>query len=122
MNAKKNDLLRIQEIYQLTTLTKAQLESLGLTKEAFLNPKNDNDELVVEGFMNRVFRITEEMGKVSDAVAEKYGIDSAGARGVRNRLAHVYGDVDAEIVWNILADELDSIIVACKSYCEENNL
>jgi uncharacterized protein with HEPN domain len=72
--------------------------------------------------MNRVFRITEEMGKVSDAVAEKYGIDSAGARGVRNRLAHVYGDVDAEIVWNILADELDSIIVACKSYCEENNL
>jgi uncharacterized protein with HEPN domain len=71
--------------------------------------------------MNRVFRITEEMGKASDLIAEQYGIDSAGARGVRNRLAHVCGDVDAEIVWNILADELDSIITACESYCEEND-
>jgi uncharacterized protein with HEPN domain len=61
------------------------------------------------------------MGKVSDAVAEQYGIDSVGARGVRTRLAYVYGDVDAEIVWNILADELDGIIGACKSYCEEND-
>ena len=49
--------------------------------------------------MNRVFRIVEEAGKISDSVADEYGFERRGASVVRNRLAHAYGEVDRDIIW-----------------------
>lgn len=122
MSAKSTDLGRIQEIYDVITQTKCQIESVGLTKDVFLNPGDDVADLIAEGVMNRVLRVTEEAGRVSEAVSTKYGFDSAGARGVRNRLAHVYGDVDREIVWQVIEDDFDTLLQACQAYCEDEGI
>ena len=122
MSAKSTDLGRVQEIYDIITQTKRQINAIGLTKGAFLEPPDDTTDLVSEGVMNRVFRMTEEAGRVSEDAAEKYGFDSAGARGVRNRLAHVYGDVDREIIWQVIEDDFDTLLKACEAYCEENGI
>lgn len=122
MSAKSTDLGKVQEIFDVITQTNRQIESVGMTKEAFLNPPDDPVDLMTEGIMNRVFRVTEEAGRFDDDVAKKYGFDSAGARGVRNRLAHVYGDVDREIIWHVIEEDFDVLLSACRAYCDDNGL
>ena len=113
---------RIQEVFDVITLTKQQIASVGLTRESFLNPKDDTEDLVAEGIMNRVLRVTEEAGHIEEGIAAQYGFDSAGARGVRNRLAHVYGDVDRDIIWRVIEEDFDILLEACISYCDDNGI
>lgn len=68
MSAKESDLLRIQEIYDVVTQTQAQVKELGLSKEQFISPKSARDELIAEGLVNRVFRVTEEGCKLSGSL------------------------------------------------------
>jgi len=119
MNAKRTDLGRVQEIHDIIKQTQRQIASTGLTRESFINPPDDMYDLVAEGVMNRVFRVAEEAGRVSDEVADAYGFDSVGARGVRNRLAHAYGDVDREIIWQVIDSDFDVLLAACQKYCED---
>lgn len=119
MSAKATDLARVQEIYDVVSQTQRQLESLAFGKERFLHPRTDQDEVLAEGFMNRVFRVTEEAGRLSDEVATEYGFNTAGASGVRNRLAHAYGDVDAEIIWSVIEAEFGPLLDSCRRYCED---
>ena len=122
MSAKSTNLGRVQEIYDIATQTKRQIESVGLSKEGFLNPTGDAVDLIAEGVMNRVFRIAEEAGRIDDGTAKRYGFDSVGARGVRNRLAHAYGEVDREIIWQVIETDLDVLLEACKAYCEDEGI
>lgn len=69
MNAKHDDLARIQEIYDVICRTKRQMSLLGITYERFAHPESDKDDLLAEGIMNRVLRVTEEAGHLSAEVA-----------------------------------------------------
>lgn len=119
MNAKKNDLGRIQEVYDIIKKTSKQVEELSFTKERFLDPKSDEDDLIAEGIMNRIFRLTEELGHLDEALAEGYALDTKGARGIRNRLAHAYGEVDREIIWAVIEKEFADIEHGCKQFCDD---
>ncbi|MDO4289925.1 MAG: DUF86 domain-containing protein [Eggerthellaceae bacterium] len=119
MNAKNSDLGRIQEIYDVITQTKRQIKALNITKERFLDPPDDADDLIAEGVMNRVLRATEEAGRLSDEAAENYGFDRRGVLGVRNRLAHAYGDVDREVIWLVIERDFDALLESCKKYCDD---
>ena len=122
MNAKNSDLARIQEIWDVGMQTQSQITSLGFTKNRFLEPKNDADDLIGEGIMNRVFRITEEAGRISEDIANEYGFERQAASGVRNRLAHAYGEVDREIIWQVVELDLPVLLKACQSYCDDRGL
>ena len=73
------------------------MSALGFTKDRFVAPATDADDLIAEGIMNRVLRVTEEAGKLSEDIAVEYGFDRHAVTGVRNRLAHAYGEVDRDI-------------------------
>ena len=66
MSAKATDLARIQEMFDLITETQGQIERLGITEERFKRPATDADRLFSEAIMNRVLRVTEEAGSLSD--------------------------------------------------------
>ena len=119
MNAKVNDFARIQEIYDVVTETQRQIRILNITKQQFINPKNDADDLIPEGILNRVLRVTEEAGCISDKVSKEYNFDRHAVRGVRNRLAHAYGEVDREIIWNVIQYDFDELLQSCKRFCED---
>lgn len=122
MNAKSNDLARIQEIWDVSQQTKQQIKHLKFSKERFLAPVTDTDDLIAEGLMNRVFRICEEAGRISDAVALRYGFERQAASGVRNRLAHAYGEVDRAIIWEVIEHDLDELLDACRAYCDDEGI
>lgn len=119
MNAKKSDLGRIQEIYDIAIKTRAQINSTQFTRERFLNPTNDEDDLMAEGILNRVLRLTEELGCIEESTAATYSLNDKGARGIRNRLAHAYGEVDREIVWGVIENDFDEILDGCRAYCND---
>lgn len=122
MSARPNDLARIQEVFNVATQTQKQVKELGFTKRRFINPSTVEDDLIAEGIMNRVFRITEEVGRIDGAIAQEYEFDTHGASGVRNRLAHAYLEVDREIVWDVVKTEIPVLIEACKKYCDDNGI
>ena len=122
MSAKHDDWARLQEIYDVVRETRIQMEQIGFTKERFLDPENAQDDLISEGLMNRVFRVTEEAGHLSDEVARRYGFDRQGVLGVRNRLAHAYGEVDREIIWSVIEEDFDELLDACRRYCADNDI
>ena len=119
MNAKHSDLARIQEIWDVATQTKEQIRRLDFTQERFMQPANDTDDLIAEGLMNRILRITEEAGKINEHVAEQYGFERRAANGVRNRLAHAYGDIDRSIIWQVIKEDLDPLLDACRNFAED---
>lgn len=120
MNAKRDDLSRVQEIYDVVCQTQRQISSLGFNKERFVDPQGDEDDLIAEGILNRVLRITEEAGHIDDDKAMEYGFDRHAVLGVRNRLAHAYGEVDREIIWSVIDQDFDALLKACVSFCEDN--
>lgn len=122
MSAKRDDYAKIQEIYDVATETLRQIEALGFTRERFLEPTDDADDLIAEGILNRVLRATEEAGHVSEATALRYGFDRAAVNGVRNRLAHAYGEVDRQIIWSVLAEDFPQLVRACREFCEDRGI
>lgn len=122
MSAKSSDLARLHEIYDVITQTKRQIAALGFSGDRFVSPLTDEDDLMAEGIMNRVLRVTEEAGRLSDEVVVAYGFDRHGVSGVRNRLAHAYGDVDRDIIWSVIEEDFDELLDSCARYCEDNSI
>lgn len=121
MSARKNDLLRVQEMYDVVTQTLVQLEELNITKDQFGSPRTTTDELIAEGFANRVLRVTEEGGGLPELFGG-YGFELREMSGLRNRLAHAYGTVDMGIVWDVLEIEVPKLAEGCKRYCDERGI
>lgn len=121
MSAKENDLLRIQEIYDVATLTLAQLEELNVTAEQFVAPGTTQEELIAEGLANRVFRVAEEGGKLSE-MFKAYGFELREMSGLRNRLAHAYGSIDMALVWDVLENDFPELIEGCERYCDDHDI
>jgi len=74
------------------------------------------EELTIEGIENRVFRVAEEGGKM-DEEAESFGFERKAMSGLRNILAHDYGQIDREIIWNVLEKDFPALIESCQEYC-----
>lgn len=82
MSAKATDLARIQEMFDLITETQGQIERLGITEERFKRPATDADRLFSEAIMNRVLRVTEEAGSLSDEALAHYEFERRAVKGV----------------------------------------
>lgn len=122
MNAKATDLARVQEMFNLVTLTQRQIEELGISEQRFKAPETTTDELLAEAIMSRVFRITEEAGALSDEALERYDFERRSLKGVRNRLARAYGDVNADLIWEVIEVDFPKLLEGCQAYCDDLGL
>ncbi len=121
MSARENDLLRIQEIYDIATQTIAQLDELRLTREQFVHPSTTQQLLIGEGLTNRVLRAAEEGGRLSEAF-RAYGFELREMSGLRNRLAHAYGTVDLHMIWEVLQSDFPKLVEGCVAYCADRDI
>ena len=121
MSAKATDLARVQEMCDLIVETQGQIERLGITEQRFKAPETDAD-LFAEAIMGRVLRVTEEAGSLSDEALEHYDFERRAIKGVRNRLAHAYGDVDADVIWDVVQEDFPKLLEGCHAYCDHHGL
>lgn len=123
MSAKSSDAQRVSELYRVIQETKCRVEFASLDREAFLKTDSVENRILADGLLMCVFRATEEAGAISgetrDAHPEIYW---RGIKSMRNILAHDYGEVDREVVWDSIEYDFPELEKFCLSYAEDNGI
>lgn len=123
MSARQNDNRRIGEIWHVIQQLKRRMAEGGVTQESFLYPRNAQEEMVVDGLLYSLYRITEEATSLSDRTKIEFpDIPWDAVRGVRNRLAHDYPGTDHESIWQSLNNDLDALESVCADYAARRDL
>lgn len=123
MSAKATDLARIQEMFDLITETQGQIERLGYRGMRFKRPATDADRLFSEAIMNPgCSGWLRKPGSLSDEALRTTKFERRAIKGVRNRLAHAYGDVDTDIVWDVVQGDFPKLLEGCQAYCDDLGL
>ena len=107
--SKRSYRLLLEDI--LESAQKINLYTAGLTFEEF---KNDNK--TIDAVVRNFEIIGEASNRLPDEIQRKYSnIEWKRIRGFRNRIVHDYFGIDYEIVWQIIQNQINSLI----QYIEE---
>lgn len=104
-------------------LLQSTIRWTGMKREAFVHPRDLQERLNQEGIANYVYRIVEELGALTDETKEEYP-DMAWTqiRGLRNILAHAYGDVQPAMVWQIIEEDIPAVLVFCQAWADDHDI
>lgn len=121
MSARKTDARRAAEVVETIQESRNRIEAFGLTEESLLQTDTIEMRSIADALLMCVLRVTEESGKLSEGAKDLHPeIDWAGIAGMRNYLAHDYGNVDRRMVWAAISDEFDSLERACRQIIAES--
>lgn len=111
----KDDLIRLQHMLD------AAKEALSFAKNK--NRKNlDDDRMLALSIVKSIEIIGEAASTVSKEFREKYKeIPWANIIAMRNRLIHVYFDIDLDRVWDTITDDIPSLITLLEKAIAQNN-
>ena len=123
MSAKNSDYTRVAELYGVIQETKGRVAYVGMDKEAFIAADTFDARILANGLLMCVFRATEEAGSMSEeARAAHPVIYWRGIKSMRNVLAHDYGEVDREAVWDSIEHDFSELERFCLAFAEENGI
>lgn len=123
MSARQDDNRRIGEIWHTIQQLKRRMAEGGVNRESFLHPANAQEEMVVDGLLYSLFRITEEASSLSDRTKIEFPhIPWDAVRGLRNRLAHDYPGTDHASIWQVFDDDIRELESMCALYAERRRL
>jgi uncharacterized protein with HEPN domain len=81
-----------------------------ISKDEFIQNVQLQDAVI-----RRLLVIAEAARRVSEITRqERFDISWAEINGMRNRLVHEYDDVDFDIVWDVVQNEIPSLVTALK--------
>ncbi|MDR0837222.1 MAG: DUF86 domain-containing protein [Propionibacteriaceae bacterium] len=104
---RKTDADRIADIERFATLAE-HIVSGG--RDAFM-ASNIDAEVLRQAALRSVECVYLALSELSDDfAAEKDELGFNELRGMRNRIAHLYNDIDAEYLWNALTDDVSSVV------------
>ncbi|OHB58205.1 MAG: nucleotidyltransferase [Planctomycetes bacterium RBG_13_44_8b] len=70
----------------------------------------DTDELVQNWIIHHLFIVGEAVTQISDEIQEKYSkIPWSKIIGMRNILVHGYFEIDTEVVWSVVENDLPEL-------------
>lgn len=118
MSARQDDDRRIAEIWVATKQLKRKLAASGMTAATFVEPRDDVEQLLVDGLYHGLERIVEECAGLSFAVKSAYPqVPWDQIVGMRNRLVHDYPGASMGVVWGAIDVEVDALLDVCEDYC-----
>jgi uncharacterized protein with HEPN domain len=123
MSARADDDRRIAEIWVATRQLKRKLVASGLTRESFVTPTSDLEQLLVDGLYHGLERIVEECRGLSFHMKSCYPDvpwDQIG--GMRDRLVHDYPGTSLDLVWSAISVEVDQLLDVCEDYCRRTGV
>ena len=89
---------------------------INLTREKF-----DNDEDVVQIICFNILQIGELAKHLDISFTEKYSdIPWKHIKGMRDKVAHGYGTIDLDIVWNTVLHDIGPLYDYCKTIIDKN--
>lgn len=104
MSNPKNNEYYLNKI--LTDLRFISSHMIGVTKKHL-----EENEILLDSMMFRLIQIQENAKKLSDAYKMDHSdIPWTDIAGLRNRIVHDYGNVDLEIIYVTLKEDVDYLI------------
>ncbi len=123
MSARQDDDRRIAEIWVATHQLKRRLAASGITRDTFIEPRNDVEQLLVDGLYHGLERVIEECSGLSFAVKSRYpDVPWDQITGMRNRLVHDYPGASLSMVWAAISEEVDELLGVCDDYCARTGI
>jgi len=118
MSARQDDDRRIAEIWVATKQLKRKLAASGIARTEFIEPKDDLEQLLVDGLYHGLERIVEECAGLSFGVKMLYpNVPWDQIIGMRNRLVRDYPGASLGMVWAAINGEVDVLLDVCEDYC-----
>ncbi len=110
--SKRDSKLLLEDI--LVATDKIKLYTSGLAFEQFIN-----DSKTVDAVIRNFEIIGEAANRLSDDFKITYSnVNWFRIRGFRNRIVHDYMGIDYQIVWNIIENDLDNLVLDIKDISE----
>lgn len=110
--SKRDSKLLLEDI--LVATDKIKLYTSGLAFEQFIN-----DSKTVDAVIRNFEIIGEAANRLSDDFKITYSnVNWFRIRGFRNRIVHDYMGIDYQIVWNIIENDLDRLVLDIKDIIE----
>lgn len=112
--SKRSDDLLLNDI--LESITKIKLYTSNLNFDSFIN-----DSKTVDAVIRNFEIIGEASNRLSEVFKESnVEIDWFRIIGFRNRIVHDYVGIDFEIVWSIIQNDLDSLLLNIEKILSKN--
>lgn len=106
-----------------TKQLKRKLAASGIARSDFIEPKDDLDQLLVDGLYHGLERIVEECAGLSFAIKRLYpDVPWDQIVGMRNRLVHDYPGASLGMVWAAINTEVDVLLDVCEDYCRRTGV
>ena len=113
--AEHNDLIRLSHVRDAAEKALAFIE--GKTRESL-----DEDDLLVFGLMRAFTIIGEAASNITDSFQAAHPeIPWALMIGMRHRIVHAYFDVDLDIVWDTVTENLPSLLKVVEPILSTDN-
>ncbi len=108
MDNIKNDSYYLQKIIKDLTFVTSQMQYVDIDE------LNEN-EVLLDSMLFRMIQISENSRKLSDEYKESHtNIPWNAVYGFRNRIVHDYGNVDLNIVYETLKNDIPDLLSALK--------
>ena len=121
MIARKSDSLRAQEVLEAISETNERIKVFDITEDQFLHANDVRTRTLADSLLMCALRVTEEAGKLSERSQRLHPeIEWRGIIGMRNYLAHDYGNVDRSVVWDAVTMEFPALERACRQIVSES--
>ena len=123
MSARQDDDRCIAEMWNTITLLEKRLSDVGMTRDAFVNPKDSLQDLLAEGVYHMLERALEECTNLSiDTMFEYRDIPWNKVIGLRNRMVHDYPGTNSGVLWDVIEHDLPALRDVCVDYCMKRGL
>ncbi|OUN88625.1 HepT-like ribonuclease domain-containing protein [[Collinsella] massiliensis] len=117
MTAMPNDVLRVKEIDRLIDDLHRRLEAFHLDERTVLSPETFEEEALADLLFIDMYRILEEASNLSFETQSSYpDIPWTQIRGMRNRFAHEYFNLNREVAWSVIENDLEPLQAMTQSF------
>lgn len=122
MTAMPNDDMRIKEIDRLIDDLHRRLEAFGIDQRLILSPETFEEDALADLIFIDMYRILEEASNLSFETQSRYPeIPWTQIRGMRNRFAHEYFNLNREIAWKVIKDDLQPLKSLARDYLDNSD-